>query len=54
MQINTVCAVSARKIQIEIDDGLHVISYDPGSDPMICIPKVNLVKTTQPSIVDIF
>ena len=54
MQINTVCAVSAKKIQIEIDNDLNVISFDPGSDPMTCIPKINLVKTKEPSIVDIF
>jgi hypothetical protein len=27
---------------------------DEGSDPMVCVPVVNLVETKEPSIVDIF
>jgi hypothetical protein len=54
MEINTFCAFSARKIQIQIDYEFNILAVDPGSDPMISFPKVNFIKTSEPSIVDIF
>ena len=54
MEINTVCAVSDKQIRIQFDSDFNLQYVDPDSDPMICIPKVNLVKISEPSIVDIF
>ena len=41
-------------LKIEFDSDLNIRYMDEGSDPMISVPKVNLVKTKEPSIVDIF
>lgn len=39
---------------IELDSDLNVISVSDGADPMICLPKVNLLKIKEQSIVDVF
>ncbi|MFC1850508.1 hypothetical protein ACFL27_09985 [candidate division CSSED10-310 bacterium] len=54
MTINSECANSGKPIKIEFDSDLNVRYVDDGSDPMICVPKVNLVETKESSIVDIF
>ena len=54
MTINTVCANSGKPIRIEFDNNLILKYLEQGADPMICIPKINLVKVKQTSIVDIF
>ena len=54
MIIDTRCANSGKPIKIDIDSDLNIRYVDDGSDPMICVPKVNLLETKEPSIVDIF
>lgn len=54
MTINTECANSGKQIKIEFDSDLNIRYVDEGSDPMVCVPVVNLVETKEPSIVDIF
>ncbi len=54
MTVDSKCANSGKPMRIEFDNDLNVLYVDEGSDPMISIPKVNLVETKEPSIVDIF
>ena len=54
MTINTECANSGKPIKIVMDSNLNISYVDEGSDPMVCVPKVNLLETKEPSIVDIF
>jgi hypothetical protein len=54
MKIDTECANSGKPIKIEFDSDLNIKSLTEGSEPLICVPKVNLVETKEPSIVDIF
>jgi hypothetical protein len=54
MQVDTYCSQTGREIKLVLDSDLDLIEIDPESDPMISIPLVNLIKTDQPSIVDIF
>ena len=54
MTITTVCATSGKPIRIEFDNNLILKYLEQGADPMICIPKINLVKVKEASIVDIF
>ncbi|MFC1813859.1 hypothetical protein ACFL03_14330 [Thermodesulfobacteriota bacterium] len=54
MTIDTKCANSRKPIKIEIDSDLNIRYVDEGSDPMICVPKVNVFESKEPSIVDIF
>ena len=54
MTIDTECANSGKPIKIELDSDLNVIYVDEGSDPMVCVPKVNVFEAKEPSIVDIF
>ncbi len=54
MTINTKCANSGQAMKIEFDSDLNVKYVDEGSDPMVCVPRVNLLETKEPSIVDIF
>jgi hypothetical protein len=54
MQIDTICSQTGREIRLKLDSDLNLIEVDPEADPMISIPPVNLIKTDQPSIVDIF
>jgi len=54
MTINAECANSGKPINIEFDSDLNVKYVDEGADPIVCVPMVNLVKTKEPSIVDIF
>ena len=54
MTIDSMCANSGKPIQIKFDSDLNVLYVEEGADPMICVPKVNLLKTKEPSIVDIF
>ncbi|MBW2217327.1 MAG: hypothetical protein JRF34_09060 [Deltaproteobacteria bacterium] len=52
--IQSECANSGRKIEIELDSDLNIINVPDGSDPMFCLPLVSLAKTKSPGIVDIF
>ncbi len=52
--IQSVCANSNRKIEIELDSDLNITNVTPGSDPMLCVALVPLAKTKMPSIVDVF
>jgi len=54
MTINTKCVNSGKPIKIEFDSDLNVRYVDEGSDPMVCVPKVDLLKIKEPSIVDVF
>jgi hypothetical protein len=54
MVIESTCAVSGRPLRMELDQDLNLLSCDPGSNPIISIPNVNLVKTKEPCIIDIF
>jgi hypothetical protein len=54
MTIDTVCANSGKAIQIQLNSDLDPLYVDPGADPMICLPRVDLLNTEEPSIVDIF
>jgi len=54
MTIDTECANSGKPIRIEIDSDLNIRCVDDGSDPMICVPKVNVFEAKEPGIVDIF
>ncbi len=54
MPINTKCANSGQAMKIEVDSDLNVKYVDEGSDPMVCVPRANLLETKEPSIVDIF
>ncbi len=54
MTIDSECANSGKPIKIELDSDLNVRYVTEGSAPIICQPVVNLVKTKEPSIVDIF
>jgi hypothetical protein len=54
MTINTQCAQSGREIRIRFDSELNLLELEPGSDPMVCIPRVDLLKIKEDSIVDIF
>ena len=54
MTIDSNCANSGKPIKIEFDSDLNVLYVEEDSDPMICVPKVNLLETKEPSIVDIF
>ena len=54
MTIDTQCANSGKSIRIQFDSDLNLQHVEEGSEPLICAPKVNLVETKEPSIVDIF
>jgi len=54
MTIHSECANSGKAIKITLDSDLKIRCLDKGSDPMISAPKVNLMGTKEPSIVDIF
>lgn len=54
MAIHSECANSGKTMKIALDSDLKIRYVDEGSDPMISVPKVNLMGTKEPSIVDIF
>ena len=54
MTINTQCAQSGKEIRIRFDSELNLLELEPGSDPLISAPRVDLLKTKEDSIVDIF
>lgn len=41
-------------MKIELDSTLNVIAVNEGSNPIVSIPMVDLVKLKEPSIVDVF
>ena len=52
--INTQCANSGKKIQIEIDSELNITGMTEGADPMYSMALINTVKMKEMSIVDVF
>ena len=52
--IQSECANSGRKIEIELDSKLNITKVPEGSDLMFCVALVPLAKTKKPSIVDVF
>jgi hypothetical protein len=52
--IEAKCANSGRRIEIALDSELNISKVTDGADPMFCLPIVQLAKTKNPSIVDIF
>jgi hypothetical protein len=54
MTINTECANSGKPIKIEFDSDLNIRYIDEGSDPMVCVAKINMLEIKESSIVDIF
>ena len=52
--INTECANSAKKIQIEVGSELNIIGMTKGADPMYSMALINTDRMKELSIVDIF
>jgi hypothetical protein len=52
--INTECANSAKKIQIEVDSDLNITGMTEGATPMYSMALINTDKMKELSIVDIF
>lgn len=52
--IQSQCAYSGQPIRIEIDSDLNLRHVDEGANPYIFVPSVNLDKTKEDSIIDIF
>jgi hypothetical protein len=52
--IDTECAHSGRPMRIEIDAHLGIKAIQSGADPIVFSPKVNLMNTEQPSIINIY
>jgi len=52
--INAKCANSGRNIEIALNSDLEISSVTKDAAPLFCLPIVQLAKTKQPGIVDIF
>ena len=52
--INSKCANSGKKIQIELDSELNITGMTEGADPMYSMALINTDKMKEISIVDIF
>ena len=52
--INTKCANSGKKIQIELDSELNITGMTEGADPVISMALINTDKMKEISIVNIF
>ncbi len=52
--LTTECGHCGRPIEIEIDSELRLKVLSQGARPLISAPLVNLRKTKEPSIIDIF
>jgi hypothetical protein len=52
--INTKCANSGKKIQIEVDSDMNIISMSEGADLFYSMALINTDKMKEKSIVDVF
>ena len=52
--IYTECAHCDLEIQVEIDSELNFTVSDPGAQPLIFVPTVDLSALEDPSIIDAF
>ena len=52
--IESECAHSGRPLRFELDSDLNLLSLEPGVDPYIFIPGIDLSNIQEDSIIDIF
>jgi hypothetical protein len=52
--IRTECAHCGKEICIEIDSKLRFSVSEPGSNPLVFVPRVDFSKLEDPSIIDAF
>lgn len=48
------CAHSGRPIRIELDSDLKLQRVEPGADPYVFIPGIDLGRIAEDSIIDVF